>query len=93
MRLQGKKTYDDYVANMKIQGHEATAAWYVNDLKISHKYLDVVIRIIKIFERVYGKINPLTVGRGQLHKFLGTALDYRTERKVRVNMFDYINKS
>ena len=53
--------------------HHAIFAWYVDDLKISHKDTKVVSDVIEKFEEPVGK---MTVTRGREHKFLGMKIRY-----------------
>ena len=64
----------------------------MDDLKISHKNPAVVTKIIDKLNKKYGKINPLTVSRGKVHDYLGMVLDYRSEKKVKVTMYKFIDQ-
>ena len=48
--------YDTCVANKIINGSQCTICWYVDDLKISHIEEDVVMKVIKSIEDIYGKM-------------------------------------
>ena len=56
--------YDTCVANMTIDGHQCTIAWYVDDTKISHKSSSVVTQVI---ERIESKFGKMAVTRGKKH--------------------------
>ena len=47
--------YDWCVANKTFDGKQCTILWHVDDLKISHMDLDVVMGIINDFEQEFGK--------------------------------------
>ena len=57
----------------------------------------VVTKYINILDRTYGtdkrgtKI-PLTIRCGKQHEYLGMILNYRTPRKVKINMTKYTTK-
>ena len=58
--------YDLCVANKKINGEICTVAWYVDDLKITHKSPEVVSKVICNLEQEYGK---MTVTTGSVHTY------------------------
>eukprot|EP00957_Ditylum_brightwellii_P128449 9797053-Ditylum_brightwellii.AAC.1 len=84
--------YDWCVANKTINGEQCTIVWHVDDLEISHVSSKVVTEIIKQLQEKYGQEAPLTVNRGKIHDYLGMTLDFLSENKVRISMFDYISK-
>ena len=51
--------YDTCVVKKNIQGKQCTISWHVDDLKISHKYANVVTSIIESLSARYGTAMPL----------------------------------
>ena len=82
--------YDNFTVNKMIDGHQATIIWHVDDLKISHKFPDVVTKIIRDLAEEFGKEAPLTVRRKKKHEYLGMTLDYSAKGKVKFTMYDYL---
>ena len=78
--------YDECVANKIIDGSQCTIAWYVDDLKISHKSQDVLEEVFKELQCEFGKEAPLTVSRGKQHSYLGMQIDYTEDGKVKFTM-------
>ena len=92
-RLEGLgfkvNNYDPCVANMKINGKVCTIVWYVDDSKISHKEEAVVLSIIKELEKTFGK---MSVTLGKKHNFVGMNIKFTEDRKVEINMNDYVSE-
>jgi hypothetical protein len=63
--------YDQCVANMWVDGSQCTIVWHMDDLKISHRNPQIVTQIIKMLNKKYGQLKPLTVTRGLKHDYLG----------------------
>jgi Reverse transcriptase (RNA-dependent DNA polymerase) len=78
--------YDSCVANKDIDGSQCTIAWYVDDLKISHKKESVIENIFAALESEFGKQGSLTVTRGRVHNYLGMEINYSTPKKVKFSM-------
>ena len=78
--------YDECVANKIINGSQCTIAWYVDDLKISHKSQEVLEEVFNELQNEFGKEAPLTVSRGKTHNYLGMQIDYTNEGKVKFTM-------
>ena len=78
--------YDECVANKTINGHQCTIAWYVDDLKISHRDPAVTEEIFNDIASEFGKEAPLTVSRGKVHNYLGMQIDYSTAGQVKFTM-------
>jgi len=74
--------YDSCVANKTINGKQCTIAWYVDDLKISHKDSTVVETIFQKLQDEFGKNAPLSVTRGKIHNYLGMVIDFSVDEKV-----------
>jgi len=80
------------VANKTINGKLCTIIWHVDDLKILHLNKNVVEVIIRLLNEKFGKETPLTTTRGKVLEYLGMMLDYTTKGKVKISMYDYIDK-
>ena len=81
--------YDMCVANKETKsGHQLTALWHVDDLKISCREKYEVTKLICYLQRIYG--NKMTVHRGGKGKYLGMHLDFTEEGVFQVDMSDYI---
>ena len=64
--------YDPCVANNTINGQQFTAIWYVEDLKVSHKYPKQVTKFLEWLKGIYRDI--LTT-RGTKNYYLGMQLE------------------
>ena len=84
--------YDQCIANKTINGRQCTIIWHVDDLKISHVDKKVVEDVIKLLNEKFGRESPLTTTRGRVLEYLGMTLDYSTKVKVKISMYDYIDK-
>ena len=84
--------YNQCMANKTINERQCTIVWHVDDLKISHVNKKVVEDIIKMLNKKFGKESPLTTTRGRVLEYLGMTLDYSTKGKVKISMYDYIDK-
>ncbi|KAG7366075.1 reverse transcriptase RNA-dependent DNA polymerase [Nitzschia inconspicua] len=84
--------YDACVANKIINEKQCTIAWYVDDLKISHKDPTVVEDIFTKLQEEFGKEAPLTVTRGKVHNYLGMRIDFSIEGKVQLTMPSLVNE-
>jgi hypothetical protein len=49
-------TYDSYVVNKIINGHQFTIVWHVDDLKLSHVKEGAVDNEVKWLETIYGPL-------------------------------------
>jgi hypothetical protein len=83
--------YDSCVMNKMVNGKQLTAAWHVDDMKISHVDVQVVDEFITMLEGEFGKKGPLSISRGKVHNYLGMTLDFSKPGSVVVEMFDYID--
>ena len=52
--------YDPCIANKIINGTQMTVAWYVDDLKVSHKQLSAIQEFAKLLNKEFGKETPIT---------------------------------
>jgi len=82
--------YDKCVANKTINGKQCTIIWHVDDLKISHVDSKVVNDIIK--KAKFGQESPLVTLQGKTIEYLGMCIDYTEKGKVKIAMYDYIDK-
>ena len=83
--------YDSCVVNKNINGKQATIAFHVDDLKISHVDPMVVTDIINKLDDRYGEIMPLSISRGKVHEYLGMVFDYTTKGEVEISMYQYLS--
>ena len=81
----------DQCASKNINGKQCTIIWHV-DLKISHIDKNIVEDIIRLLNEKFGKESPLTTTRGKVLEYLRLMLDYTTNGKVKISMYDYIDK-
>jgi len=84
--------YDQCVENKTINGKQCTIIWHVDDLKISHVDKIVVEDILKLLNDKFGRESPLTTTRGKVLEYLGMTLDYLTKGKVKISMYEYLDK-
>ena len=84
--------YDKCVANKIINGKQCTIIWHVDDLKISHVDPKVVNNIIKKLEEKFGQESPLVTSQGKKIVYLGMCIDYTIKGKVKISMYDFIDK-
>jgi len=61
-------------------------------LKISHMSENVVEDIIRRLNERFGKESPLATSRGKVLEYLGLMLDYSTQGKVKISMYEYVQK-
>jgi len=64
----------------------------VDDLKISHVEKKVVDDIIKWLNDKFGKEGPLSSSSGKILEYLGMTLDYSSKNKVKISMYEYVDK-
>ena len=82
--------YDPCVANMIIQGKQATIAWHVDDCKVSHKDPEVVTSILS---KNQDRFRELSITRGKSHTFVGMDLFFQVDGSVRIEAKQYIRES
>ena len=73
-------------------GKQCSIIWHVDDLKISHVEPKVVNDIIKKLEDKFGQESPLVTSQGKTIDYLGMCIDYMAKGKVKISMYDYIDK-
>jgi hypothetical protein len=84
--------YDPCVWNKMVNGKQITCAFHVDDMKVSHYEQNVVDDLISKLDGIYGKTDPMTVNRTEVHQYLGMTIDFRVKGEVRITMYDYIQK-
>jgi hypothetical protein len=89
--------YDPCVANNKIEGEQMTIYFHVDYCKLSHCKTKVMDSMIEYLRQEYESIfedgsGAMTVGRGNIHKYLGMTLDYTVRGQVKTTMFDCVNE-
>jgi len=84
--------YDICVANKTINRKQCTIIWHVNNLKISHMEKIVVDHVIDKLNKRFGEYRPLSTSTGKKLEYLGITLDYMANGKVKLSMYEYINK-
>ena len=80
------------MANKIVNGKQCTIIWHVDDLKISHVEKNVVEDIIRQLSKKFGKESPLTTARGKVLEYVVMTLDYMTKGRVKISMYDSIEK-
>jgi hypothetical protein len=66
--------------------YDGQYTWHVDDIKISHKDLREVTKVIDWLKEIYG--DNMHVSRGLVNNCLGMTLDYTTKSEVKVTMVD-----
>ena len=62
-------------------------------MKASHVNNNEIDNFVKWLEDTYGdEIGKVKVSRGKVHDYLGMRLDFSSERKVKINMVEYVKK-
>ena len=84
--------YEPCCWNMLIEGKQFTIVFHVDNCYLSHVNLMVVTEIIKKFDKAYATIDKLTVRQGKVHEYLGMTVDFSTPGKVRLNLYDIIQR-
>ena len=81
-------SYDICVANGVIEGHQQTAIWHVDDVKVSHVSKHANEEFIKWCEKKYGSdLNGhIKVTRGMKHEYLAMLLYYSKSGIVIIDM-------
>jgi hypothetical protein len=78
--------YDWCVANKVINGKQATIAWYVDDVKISHVDVAVNNEIIEKIRNEFGKHMDTTFKYSPIHDYLGVTIDFSQKGQVQLAM-------
>lgn len=83
--------YDNCVSNKTIDGTQCAILWHVDNLKITHAKQEVIEDLVTTLNDWYGKLDPLTITRGDVHDYLGMMLDYNVPgQKVSIQMDDFV---
>eukprot|EP00956_Cyclotella_meneghiniana_P038953 scaffold162906_cov46-Cyclotella_meneghiniana.AAC.1 len=82
--------YDPCVANKMVNGTQMTVVWHVDDLKVSHKSKDEIMKLVGYIKGKYGE--GLTVHDGHVHDYLGVDHDYSEKGVVKMSMMKHIDK-
>ena len=71
-----------------------TIVWHVDDVKASHKEIEVLEDYVEYLRGIYDdeEIGTIKVEYGPRHDFVGMILDYSVPGKVIIDMKDYIAK-
>ena len=83
--------YDHCVVKKMINGSQCTAAWHVDDIKLSHIQSNIIDDLINTLNLEYGKETPLTIKRGKVHEYLRMMIDFSTPGQVQFSMQLYID--
>jgi Reverse transcriptase (RNA-dependent DNA polymerase) len=86
----GFNQYDRCVANKMVDDNQLKVVWNVDDLKVSHKEVEVVDEFLKQLDDEFGKETPINKSKGRIHNYLGMVLHYTKVGCVKINMTDYI---
>ena len=78
--------------NKIINGKQCTIIWHVDHLKISHVDPKVVNGVIKKLEEKFGQESPFVTSQGKKIEYLGMCIDYTVKGKVKISMYDFIDK-
>ena len=68
--------YDLCVWNKLVEHTQCTIMYHINDILAVHLSPEVITMYVKCLEKEYTNLDPLTVWRGKLHKYLGMTLDF-----------------
>ena len=87
--------YDPCVANKVVNKKQHTLTWHVDDVKSSHVESRANDEFHKWYERKYGREDNghVKVTRVPKHDYLAINLDYSEDRKMKVDMLDYIERT
>ena len=81
--------YDPCVANRVAEGSQHTIVFHVDDLKSSHRSVNVNDEFAKWLQKKYGAYKDVPIKRGKRHEFLGMILDFSRPGILEVDMVDY----
>ena len=82
--------YDRCIANKDIDGAQCTMAWYVDDVKISHRNSAVVSKLIEQIENLFGDVKAV---RGNDHTYLGMNVSVGSDKQISISMKDQIQET
>ena len=75
------------VENKYINGKRCTISWYVDDNKVSHVEQNDIDDVIS---KVEDRFPVITVAKGNVNTFLGIKISYLKNRRIAINMKEYI---
>ena len=76
--------YDQCVANKEIDGKQCTIIWYVENLKVSHMYIEVVRDIFKLIDSKFEGDLDITIENNYV--YLGMDITFTDEVTVDIRM-------
>ena len=82
--------YEPCVVNKISIGSQHTVAWFVVDLKTSHKLKEVSDEFLEWLKATYGKIADIGGIHGTHHDSLAMNLDFSESGVMKVGMVDYV---
>ena len=82
--------YEPCVANKIIKGSQHTVAWFVDDLKTSHKLKEVNDEFLEWLKATFGKIADIKGIHGTCHDYLAMNLDLSESGVMKVDMVDHV---
>ena len=85
-----RNEYDWCVINKIVSGKQCTVAWYVDNIKMSHKTQQALEDLLALLNDEFRKEAPLTITRGKIHDYLGMVIDYTAPGKVNFMMQVFI---
>ena len=84
-------TYDQCVANKEIDGKQCTIIWYVDNLKVSHMYIEVVRDIFKLIDSKFEGDLDITIKNNYV--YLGMDITFTDEVTVDIRIEGYIREA
>ena len=81
--------YDKWVTNKKIEGHQCTIVWYVDDVKVSYINKSVIFDKLNYTQQEFGNI---TISRGNNHKYLGMDIELLNDSRISISMKKHIDE-
>ena len=82
--------YDQCVANNITNGEQRTVSWYVDDIVMSHKDINVLKQVLGKIWTSFGEMNLAT---GNIHSFLGMNITIRKDKKIKKDIRDQIKET
>ena len=82
--------YDLCIVNAIMDGKQCSVVFHVDNNKISNVDSKMVLKVIGIMEDEFGKI---VMTRGKIHDFLGMKLEFLGDKRVKVDMRQYLLKA
>ena len=79
------------VMNKDIKRQQCTILWHVDDIKTSHRDLEVATTIIDLIIFINGREYLLTFTCGKVHEYLQIIIDFYEKGKVKFTMYEYID--